>query len=114
MNRSVLSLFVLLAFGLLYALPGCGGDEKPDDSEGEAGGESTSSEKPGGTSTTAETGSEKPGHEGHNHESTELPPENITGPRKPIAMASTPKRDSIAGRWLIRLVQIIELSLIHI
>lgn len=109
MNRSVLFLSVLLAFGFLFTLPGCGGDEKPNDGESEARGESTSSENPGGASTTAETGSEKPGHEGHNHESTELPPENsITGPRKPIAMAITPKRDNIAGRWLIRLVQIIE------
>ena len=117
MNRSVLSLFVLLAFGVLSALPGCGGGEKPNegevggeklnDGEKEAGGGVISGEGSGGASTTAETGSEKSGHTEHNHESTELPPE-ITGPRKPIAMAGTPKRDSIAGRWLIRLVQVIE------
>ncbi|MBC8289700.1 MAG: hypothetical protein H8E37_05220 [Planctomycetes bacterium] len=108
MNRSVLSVFVLLFLGVLFAFPGCGGDEKPGNEGGETGGEATSGESPEGNSTTAETGSEKPGHEGHNHE-TELPLENsITGPRKPIAMARTPKRDRIAGRWLMRFVQIIE------
>lgn len=108
MNRSILCHFVLLLFGVLFSLPGCGGDEKPDEGEGEASSELASGEDPGGTSTTSGTSSEKPGHEGHNHETTELPPENsLTGPRKPISMATTPKRDSIAGRWLIRLVQII-------
>lgn len=108
MNRPVQTVSVLMLVFLLSILPGCSG-ESSDKEGGEQG--SVNTVDPATASAKGGSGSDKPGHEGHDHGSTGTEGES-GGPDpfnlKPILPARTPKRESIAGRWLVRVVQIVQ------
>jgi len=106
--------FASVAFSLflLAALPGCS-DEQP---AGDGPGNQAASDGAGNPGNSAEQAgnSEDTGHAGHDHgpdsaNDSEPDASNVPNPfdLRPIVMARIPDRETLDGRWLLRLMQII-------